>query len=78
MKDVLSKAAFNLFSGQSLTGISLPVRIFEPKSLLERISESYGNAPNFLKKAAETTDKIERMKLTIAFAVSSMKHSASL
>lgn len=70
MKDVLSKAAGNLFSGQSIVGISLPVRIFEPRSLLERICDWYGFAPLFLKQAGLIDDKIERFKLTMAFALS--------
>jgi hypothetical protein len=70
MKDVLSKAAGNLFSGQSIIGISLPVRIFEPRSLLERICDWYGFAPVFLKQAGLMEDKIERFKLTMAFALS--------
>jgi hypothetical protein len=53
MKEVLSKAALNLFSGQSITGISMPVRIFEPRSLLERICDWFGNGPLFLKEAAK-------------------------
>lgn len=70
MKDVLSKAAANVFSGQSIIGISLPVRIFEPRSLLERICDWYGFAPIFLKKASLINDKLERFKLSIAFALS--------
>jgi hypothetical protein len=74
MKDVLSKAAFNLFSGQSLTGISMPVRIFEPRSLIERICDWYGNAPAFFKHASKMTDKIERFKLVMAYAISSLSN----
>jgi len=46
---VLKKAAFNFVKGNSVTNISLPVNIFEPRSLLERVSEWFGNAPNILK-----------------------------
>lgn len=49
--------------------ISLPVRIFEPKSTLYRICEYWSFAPTFLTKAAETRDAIERMKLVISFAI---------
>jgi hypothetical protein len=51
VKSVISQAASNVFSGQSIIGISLPVRIFEPRSLLERICDWYGFGPVFLKKA---------------------------
>lgn len=53
MKDVLSKAASSFFSGGSITNISLPVRIFEPRSLLERVCDWYGNGPILIKKAAK-------------------------
>ena len=72
IKEVLSQAASNVFSGQSIIGISLPVRIFEPRSLLERICDWYGNAPVYLKQAAGLKDPLERFKLTIAFALSSL------
>ena len=72
VKDVISQAAANVFSGQSIIGISLPVRIFEPRSLLERICIWYGYAPIFLKEAAQHSDPVERFKLVIAFALSSL------
>ncbi len=68
MKDVISQAASNIFSGQSIIGISLPVRIFEPRSLLERICDWYGFAPHFLKTAGQKNDPIARFKDVIAFA----------
>jgi hypothetical protein len=61
-----------VFSGQSVIGISLPVRIFEPRSLLERICDWYGFAPVYLKQAAKTTDKLERFKLVITFALAGL------
>ena len=70
VKDVLSKAAANVFSGQSIIGISLPVRIFEPRSLLERICDWYGFAPVYLRQAGLIDDKIERFKLSMAYALS--------
>lgn len=50
--------------------ISLPVRIFEPKSTLQRITESWAFAPQFLLKANELNrDPIERMKYVISFSI---------
>eukprot|EP00347_Sterkiella_histriomuscorum_P010009 403339035 len=72
VKSVISQAASNVFSGQSIIGISLPVRIFEPRSLLERICDWYGFAPIFLKKAAQEQDHLERFKLSISYALSSL------
>lgn len=72
VKSVLSQAASNVFSGQSIIGISLPVRIFEPRSLLERICDWYGLGPIYLKQAGRISDKLERFKLVIAFALGSL------
>jgi len=72
VKEVLSQAASNIFSGQSVIGISLPVRIFEPRSLLERICDWYGFAPILIKQAGISNDPIERFKLVIAFAISGL------
>jgi len=49
--------------------ISLPVRIFEPKSTLQRVCDYWCYAPIFLSKAAECRDALERMKLVISFAI---------
>lgn len=58
--------------GLTITHISLPVKIFEPRSTLQRIVDLFSNAPNFLNRAAETDDHLERFKLVIANAVSSI------
>ncbi len=52
--------------------ISLPVRIFEPKSTLSRICEYWSFAPQFLNKAAEICDPLTRMKLVISFAIAGL------
>ena len=61
-----------MFTGKDIIGISLPVRIFEPRSMAERITDWYGYAPLFLKEAGQIQDPIERFKLTIAYAISGM------
>ena len=38
VKDVISKAASSIFSGKGIETISLPIKLFEPKGLMERIS----------------------------------------
>ncbi len=53
--------------------ISLPVRLFEPKSTLHRICEYWSFAPQFLNKAAEIKDNpLLRMKYIITFAASGL------
>jgi len=39
--------------------ISMPVLIFDGKSFLQRIARSWGHAPDFLKKGANTYDLVE-------------------
>ena len=58
--------------GLSISHMSLPIKIFEPRSTIQRIVDLWTFAPKFLKKAAETNDPLERLKLTIAFAMSSI------
>jgi hypothetical protein len=58
--------------GLTITHISLPVKIFEPRSALQRVVDLFSFSPIFLTKAAETDDHLERFKLVIANAVSSM------
>jgi hypothetical protein len=52
--------------------ISLPIRIFEPRSMLERYTDWWCYAPIYLKKAGQTKDKIEAFKQVITFTLSSM------
>jgi len=56
-----------LMSGKSILTISLPITIFEPRSLLERLADSFVFAPHFLEKGGETTDVLEQFRLAFAF-----------
>jgi len=70
--DVLKQLAVNLLKGLTITHISLPVKIFEPRSALQRIVDLYSFSPTYLKRASETSDHLERFKLVIVNAVSSI------
>lgn len=78
VKDVISQAASNIFSGQNVIGISLPIRIFEARSLIERIGDWFGFGPIFLKEAGRIQDPLERFKLCIAFVVAGLYTSVQL
>jgi len=52
LMEVLSQLTINLLQGLTITHISMPVRIFEPRTSLERICDLFSHAPLFLKKAA--------------------------
>jgi hypothetical protein len=59
-----------LFKGLTITHISLPIKIFEPRSAIQRIVDMSSFATKFLNKAAEIDDPLERFKLVISFALS--------
>lgn len=59
IKFLLKKIGTNLFKGQSLMSISLPVYIFEKRSNLERHAYQFTYASRFLDVAAQKTDPVE-------------------
>lgn len=75
-KDVAMQLAKNLFKG-SIISLSLPIRVFEEKSMLEKYCDWWINAPYILKKAGKEKDVLESFKLTICFCLSSLHFSAS-
>lgn len=67
-KDVMIQVGSQLLAGTLAVRISLPIRIFEPRTLLERVADAWNYAPTLLKKAALSTgDPLERMKFVVAF-----------
>lgn len=68
----LKKVGRNLISeGVNLTKVSLPVELFESKSFLERVCDSWSYL-DLLERAADSPDPVERMRCLIAFAVSGL------
>ena len=68
----LKKVGRNLISeGVNLTKVSLPVELFESKSFLERVCDSWSYL-DLLQRAADSEDALERMRCLIAFAVSGL------
>jgi len=59
----------NLLEGKSVINVSLPVRIFEPRSFLQRISDAWAFAPLYLTTAARSKNPVERMKWVITFLI---------
>lgn len=70
--DVVKQLAVNLLKGLSISHISLPIKIFEDRSAIQRIVDYWTSAPVFLRKAAEATNPIERMKWIITFSISNI------
>lgn len=76
MGEVIRQVISCFLKGQPISGISLPVRVFEPRSQIERMLDTFGFAPLFLRRAAMTTDKLERLKLVITNVIAGMHGSA--
>lgn len=74
---VLKQLGSNILEGKDLTKIALPVYLFEPRSFLERLADGFSFAPHFLRKAAECTDPLERLKYVIAFSVAGLHLTAT-
>lgn len=68
-KDVIKSMGSNLMQGKSLIAISMPVKIFEPRSFLQRMTDFWGLLPEYLGRAARLKDPVERMKLVVAFMI---------
>lgn len=74
LMEVLKSFGAAILEGKSAVSLSLPVRIFEPRSMLERIVDLWLYAPVFLTRAAVETDPIERFKLVMCFAFAGLHH----
>lgn len=77
--EVIKKVFALMFSGQGMVNMSLPVRIFEPRSTLERIADNFAFLHTFVKKAEEcSNDPVERIKNIIMATLIGMCCSPSL
>lgn len=73
----LKKIGSNLMSGQSIMSVSLPINIFDQRSLLELFAFQNSLAPYFLEKAGGETPTIEKLKLTTTYAVTMLHLSVT-
>ena len=64
--DVLKKMAKLIFTGQGLVKMSLPVRIFDTKTQLQKIADFFTNL-DYLNKAYESKNKLDKLKNIIIF-----------
>ena len=76
MWEFVKDIGFNLASGSvaNVVSISLPVKIFEPRSLLQRLADAWYTAPALLTPAGQSDDPIFRFKSVLAFAVSGLRN----
>lgn len=76
--DVLKQLGSNVIKSKSLINISFPVRIFEPRSYLERLLDGFVTAPHFFGKAAASKDPVERMKLVATAIISGLPNTIKM
>ena len=70
--DLLKQALKGVFKKNGFVRISLPARVFEGRSTLDKILDGWRMAPTFLPKAAVCTDPVTRLKWVITFAISGL------
>jgi hypothetical protein len=70
--ELMKRAGKQLIEGKNVVAISLPVRIFEPRSMVERITDIWGSGPHYFNLAIKCQDPIQRMKLIMAFCISGL------
>ena len=70
--ELMKRAGKQLIEGKNVVAISLPVRIFEPRSMVERITDIWGSGPHYLNLASKTQDPVLRMKNIMAFCISGL------
>jgi hypothetical protein len=75
--ELLKKLFSSVFSGKGLKGVSLPIRLCEPRSGLSRILDNFVYVPTLLKKANSTKDMVERAKLCLTCIISGLCMSPS-
>lgn len=73
---VLKKATTKILEGKGIVGLSLPVRIFEPRSTIERVCDVWTYAPHYLTKAA-ASEGVDRIREVMSFIVAALPHSLS-
>jgi len=72
-KEVAGKIAKQLGTAIfSKKGISLPLSIFEPHSMLEKVALNFIYAPNFLGPVASIPDALEQFRCTLTFWLASL------
>lgn len=77
VKEIMLQVGAQLLSGKLAVRISLPIRIFESRTLLERVADGWNYAPTLLTKASRPgTDPVERLKLLMAFVVGGLHFCA--
>lgn len=77
ISEVLKSLASLMLNGKSFVNLSLPIRIFEPRTQMERLCDFYHFFPHYLEIAAKTKDPRERVKLVLTSLFAAIHHCLS-
>jgi len=77
LKEVFANMATKILEGKNVTGLSLPVRIFEPRSHMERLLDNYHFFPHYMNLAKSSKDPVERINLIMSALISGLHHCLS-
>ena len=69
---LIRKMGANMLKGCSIMNVSLPVRIFQPNSVLHLLADNYTLSPHFLEKGCQLSDPVERLKQVAGFIVATL------
>jgi hypothetical protein len=68
----VKRAGKKLMEGKGVVAISLPVRLFERRSAMERGPDLWTTGPIFLFKAAKTKSTLDKMMNVITYVISGL------
>ncbi|EAS07102.1 oxysterol-binding protein (macronuclear) [Tetrahymena thermophila SB210] len=68
---MIKRIGSNILNGRGIMNISMPVQVFDSKSMIQRLAKGFGHAPNFLEKGGLVNSSIEQIKYTASFLLSS-------
>jgi hypothetical protein len=60
--EIITKLGKNILSGNGIMSVSLPIRIFDERSLLEVFAHQCSLAPYFLEKAKDEENPLDKLK----------------
>lgn len=74
--EVISLVTACLLKGKGIVGLSLPIRLFEPRSTLERMLDRWSFIPVYF-EGINRADRLERFKRVMAMAIAGLYVSPS-
>eukprot|EP01133_Synstelium_polycarpum_P002256 gene2256-2556_t len=76
--ELVKSVGNSIIEGKELTNTTLPIQLFEARSFLEKLTDTWCYAPCYLPKAAACTNPVERMKNIVAFTISGLHMTSTL